>query len=345
MSNSTFLAACRRLPVAYTPIWLMRQAGRYMPEYRQIRGRYSFLELCRTPAAAAEVTVTAVHQLGVDAAILFADILLLLDPLGISLEYSRNDGPIIHRPVRSPEDVQRLPRIDAAAELPYVYEAVRLARASLRVPLIGFSGAPFTLASYLIEGGGSRHYAHTKTLMYRAPKAWQTLMELLVDNVASYLRRQIAAGADAVQVFDSWVGCLSPQDYRRFVLPHMQRLFAALPAEVPVIHFGTGTAGLLELLREAGGTVIGLDWRVDLADGWQRVGFDRAVQGNLDPVALLGPREALLSQARHILDRVGTRPGHIFNLGHGVLPPTPVDNVRALVDFVHEYSRATRSHA
>lgn len=320
----------------------MRQAGRYMPEYREIRSRLSFLELCRTPEVAAEVTVTAAERLGVDAAILFADILLLVQPLGVGLEYSRNDGPIIQRPVRSPKDVEQLPAIDAAAELPFVYEAVRLARAQLHVPLIGFSGAPFTLASYLIEGGGSRHYLHTKTLMYRAPQAWHRLMEVLASNVVSYLRRQIEAGAQAVQVFDSWVGCLSPADYREFVLPHMKRLFAALPETVPAIHFGTGTAGLLELLREAGGSVIGLDWRVDLGTAWLRVGFDRAVQGNLDPVTLLGSREALLVRAREILDRAGGRPGHIFNLGHGVLPQTPVDHVRALVDFVHDYSQQVK---
>ncbi|GIW44473.1 MAG: uroporphyrinogen decarboxylase [Candidatus Binatia bacterium] len=342
MSDATFLAACWRRPVPYTPIWLMRQAGRYMPEYREIRSRLSFLELCRTPEVAAEVTVTAAERLGVDAAILFADILLLVQPLGVGLEYSRNDGPIIQRPVRSPKDVEQLPAIDAAAELPFVYEAVRLARAQLHVPLIGFSGAPFTLASYLIEGGGSRHYLHTKTLMYRAPQAWHRLMEVLASNVVSYLRRQIEAGAQAVQVFDSWVGCLSPADYREFVLPHMKRLFAALPETVPAIHFGTGTAGLLELLREAGGSVIGLDWRVDLGTAWLRVGFDRAVQGNLDPVTLLGSREALLVRAREILDRAGGRPGHIFNLGHGVLPQTPVDHVRALVDFVHDYSQQVK---
>lgn len=340
MTEAPFLAACQRLPVSPTPVWFMRQAGRYMPEYRRVRSRHGFLELCRSPDLAAEVTVTAVERLGVDAAILFADILLLLEPLGVGLEYSRNDGPVIHRPVRGPEDVERLPRIDAAAELPYVYEAVRLARESLRVPLIGFSGAPFTLASYIVEGGGSRHYLHTKTLMYRAPQAWHQLMALLVDNVISYLRRQIEAGAQAVQVFDSWVGCLSPHDYRQFVLPHMKRLFQGLPAHVPTIHFGTGTAGLLELLRDGGGTVIGLDWRVDLAEGWQRVGFDRAIQGNLDPAALLAPRDLLLEQARTILDRAGGRPGHIFNLGHGILPQTSVDQVRALVDFVHDYSQA-----
>lgn len=317
----------------------MRQAGRYMHEYRRVRERYGFLELCRTPAVAAEVTVTAAERLGVDAAILFADILLILEPFGVGLEYVRGDGPVIRRPVRTPADVERLPRIDAAAAVAFVYEAVRLARAQLRVPLIGFAGAPFTLASYLVEGGASRHYAHTKALMYRAPEAWHRLLDLLAEHTAAYLQQQIEAGAQAVQVFDSWVGCLSPHDYHRFVLPHMQRLFAALPADVPVIHFGTGTAGLLESLRTAGGSVIGLDWRIDLADGWQRVGFDRAIQGNLDPVALLGPRPALLEQARYILDRAGGRPGHIFNLGHGILPQTDVDQVRALVDFVHEYSQ------
>jgi uroporphyrinogen decarboxylase len=316
----------------------MRQAGRYMPEYRAVRARYGFLDLCKDPAAAAEVTVTAVERLGVDAAIIFADILLIVEPLGVGLEFSRGNGPVLHRPVRTPADVERLPRVDAAAAVPYVYDAVRQARAALKVPLIGFSGAPFTLASYVIEGGGSRNYVHTKTLMYAAPEAWHALMQCLSTAVVGYLNRQIAAGADAVQLFDSWVGCLAPEDYRRFVLPHMQRLIAAIAPGVPVIHFGTGTAGLLELMREAGGDVIGIDWRLDLGVGWQRVGHDVAVQGNLDPVVLFAPVPEIRTQVRHILERTQERPGHIFNLGHGILPQTPVDHVVALVDMVHELS-------
>ena len=338
MTDAPFLKACRREAAPYTPVWLMRQAGRYMPEYRAVRTRYGFLDLCKDPAAAADVTVTAVERLGVDAAIIFADILLILEPLGVGLEFSKGDGPVLHRPVRTPADVERLPRVDAAAAVPYVYEAVRQARAALKVPLIGFSGAPFTLASYVIEGGGSRNYVHTKTLMYAAPDAWHTLMRCLTTAVVGYLNRQIAAGADAVQLFDSWVGCLGPEDYRRFVLPHMQRLIAAITPGVPIIHFGTGTGGLLELMRQAGGDVIGIDWRVDLGVGWQRVGHDVAVQGNLDPVVLFAPVEEIRAQVRDILDRAHGHPGHIFNLGHGILPQTPVDHVVALVDMVHELS-------
>jgi uroporphyrinogen decarboxylase len=316
----------------------MRQAGRYMAEYRAVRARLSFLELCRDSDAAAEVTVTAVERLGVDAAIIFADILLILEPLDIGLEFSKGDGPVLHRPIRTPDDIARLPEVDAAAAVPYVYEAVRKARAALKVPLIGFSGAPFTLASYLIEGGGSRSYIHTKTLMYQSPQAWHRLMGRLACTVAGYLNKQIAAGAQAVQLFDSWVGCLSPADYEQFVLPHMRGLIASITPGVPVIHFGTGTSGLLELQRAAGGDVIGLDWRIDLGAGWQRIGHDVAVQGNLDPVTLFGPRDELRRQVGRILEAARGHDGHIFNLGHGILPQTPVDNVVALVDMVHELS-------
>lgn len=309
-----------------------------MAEYRAVRARLSFLELCRDSDAAAEVTVTAVERLGVDAAIIFADILLILEPLDIGLEFSKGDGPVLHRPIRTPDDIARLPEVDAAAAVPYVYEAVRKARAALKVPLIGFSGAPFTLASYLIEGGGSRSYIHTKTLMYQSPQAWHRLMGRLACTVAGYLNKQIAAGAQAVQLFDSWVGCLSPADYEQFVLPHMRGLIASITPGVPVIHFGTGTSGLLELQRAAGGDVIGLDWRIDLGAGWQRIGHDVAVQGNLDPVTLFGPRDELRRQVGRILEAARGHDGHIFNLGHGILPQTPVDNVVALVDMVHELS-------
>jgi uroporphyrinogen decarboxylase len=334
-----FLAACRREAVPYTPVWLMRQAGRYMAEYRAVREKLGFLELCKTPDAAAEVTVTAAERLGVDAAIIFADILLVLEPMGVGLEYTRGDGPVIHRPVRTPTDVDRL--TEAAPDaLGYVAEAVRRARAALpgRVPLIGFAGAPFTLASYLIEGGGSRTYARTKGFMYAHPEAWRALMERLTRTVAGYLNAQIAAGADAVQLFDSWVGCLGPADYRAHVLPHVRALIGALRPGTPVIHFGTGTAGLLEAMRAAGGDVIGLDWRVDLDAAWARVGHDVAVQGNLDPITLLAPVAEIRRQAAAILGQAAGRAGHIFNLGHGILPQTPVDHVRALVDAVHELS-------
>ncbi len=316
----------------------MRQAGRYMPEYRAVRAKHSFLELCKDADAAADVTVTAVERLGVDAAIIFADILLIVEPMGIGLEFSKGDGPVLHNPVRTPADVERLPDVDAPAALSFVYDAIRKARAALKVPLIGFSGAPFTLASYVIEGGGSRNYVHTKALMYQAPEAWHTLLRRLTSAVVGYLNAQIAAGADAVQLFDSWVGCLAPDDYRRFVLPHMRTLISGITPGVPVIHFGTGTSGLLELMREAGGDVIGLDWRIDIGNGWQRVGYDVGVQGNLDPVVLFAPLDEIRDRTTRILDRVRGHRGHIFNLGHGILPTTPVDNVIALVDMVHELS-------
>jgi len=338
LTDAPFLKACRREPTPFTPIWLMRQAGRYMPEYRAVRSKHSFLELCKDADAAAEVTVTAVERLGVDAAIIFADILLIVEPLGVGLDFSAGEGPVLHNPVRTPADVDRLPDVDAAAEVSFVYDAIRKARAALQVPLIGFSGAPFTLASYVIEGGGSRNYVHTKTLMYEAPEAWHTLLRRLTSAVVGYLNAQIAAGAHAVQLFDSWVGCLAPDDYRRFVLPHMRTLISSITPGVPVIHFGTGTSGLLELMREAGGDVIGLDWRIDIGTGWQRVGYDVGVQGNLDPVVLFAPLDELRDRTTRILDRVRGHRGHIFNLGHGILPTTPVDHVIALVDMVHELS-------
>jgi uroporphyrinogen decarboxylase len=338
MNDAPFLKACRREPTPFTPIWLMRQAGRYMPEYRAVRARHSFLDLCKDAAAAADVTVTAVERLGVDAAIIFADILLIVEPMGVGLEFSKGEGPVLHNPVRTPDDVARMPEVDAAAAVPFVYEAVRTARAALKVPLIGFSGAPFTLASYVIEGGGSRNYVHTKQLMYDAPDAWHALLRRLTSAVIDYLNRQIAAGAHAVQLFDSWVGCLAPDDYQRFVLPHMRTLIGGITPGVPVIHFGTGTAGLLELMRQAGGDVIGLDWRIDLGEGWRRVGADVGVQGNLDPVVLFAPLPEIRDRTTRILDQVRGRHGHIFNLGHGILPTTPVDHVIALVDMVHELS-------
>lgn len=335
-----FLAACRRVPVPYTPVWLMRQAGRFLPEYRAIRARLGFLELCRRPDVAAEVTLLPVERLGVDAAILFADILLVVEPLGVGLEFARGEGPVIRRPVRSAADVARLPEVDPLEGVPFVFETVRRARAALgeRVPLIGFAGAPFTVAAYLIEGGASRDYRRTRRFMLEEPAAWQALLERLARLTARYLNGQIAAGAQAVQLFDSWVGCLGPDDYRTAVLPHTRAVIQALRPGVPVIHFSTGTAGYLEALREAGGDVIGLDWRVDLDAAWARLGPEVAVQGNLDPVVLLGPLGELRRRVEAVLARAGGRPGHVFNLGHGVLPETPVDHVRALVDLVHELS-------
>jgi uroporphyrinogen decarboxylase len=332
------MRACRREPVPYTPIWLMRQAGRYMPEYRAVRAKTNFLELCKTPSLAAEVTVTAAERLGVDAAIIFADILLILEPMGVDLEFAHGEGPVIHNPVRQGRDVDRLRQLEDVSALDFVNEAIRQTRRALKpdVPLIGFSGAPFTLASYLTEGGGSKNYVHTKRLMYNDSGAWHAMMSLIAASLVKYLNAQVDAGAQAIQIFDSWVGCLSPDDYREFVLPHTRAVIQNVKPGVPVIHFGTGTATLLELLREAGGDVIGLDWRVRLDEGWRRVGHDVAVMGNLDPVALFADREVLLAQARRILDQAGGRPGHIFNLGHGILPETPVENVIALVDMVHE---------
>lgn len=332
------MRACRREPVPYTPIWLMRQAGRYMPEYRAVRAKTSFLELCKTPSLAAEVTVTAAERLGVDAAIIFADILLILEPMGVELEFADGEGPVIHNPVRQASDVDRLRQLEDVSALEFVNEAIRQTRRALKpnIPLIGFSGAPFTLASYLTEGGGSKNYVHTKQLMYNDSGAWHAMMSTIAASLVKYLNAQIEAGAQAVQLFDSWVGCLSPDDYRDFVLPHTRAVIQNIKPGVPVLHFGTGTAMLLELMREAGGDVIGLDWRMRLDEGWGRVGHDVAVMGNLDPVALFAERDVLLAQAKRVLDQAGGRPGHIFNLGHGILPKTPVENVIALVEFVHE---------
>jgi len=334
-----FLAACRREPVPVTPVWIMRQAGRYMPEYRAVRDRLGFLELCKRPDAAAEVTVTAARVLGVDAAIIFADILLIVEPFGLGLSYGTGDGPRIERPLRSAADVDALPAVPPDA-LGYVYDAIRLARAALPAhqPLIGFAAAPFTLATYMIEGGASQTYLQTKAMMRRDPAVWRALMERVVAATSGYLNAQIDAGAQAVQLFDSWIGTLPPADYRAHVLPHVRTLTGSLRPGVPVIHFGTGTAGLLEAMRAAGGDVIGLDWRVDLDAAWARVGHDVAVQGNLDPTALLAPPAEIRRHARAILGQAAGRPGHVFNLGHGVLPETPVDHVRALVDAVHELS-------
>jgi uroporphyrinogen decarboxylase len=318
----------------------MRQAGRYMAEYRAMRQRYGFLALCKTPEAAAEVTLQPVDALGVDGAILFADILLIVEPLGVGLEFAKGEGPVIHRPVRNVADVERMPGIDVESSLGYVFETVRIVTRALggRLPLIGFAGAPFTVASYIVEGGPSRDFQRTKRLMYEEPEAWHRLMNLLADATARYLSGQVRAGASMIQLFDSWVGALSPADYRTFVLPHTRAVIQALPREAPVIHFGTGTAGLLPLMREAGGDVIGLDWRVDLDEGWRRVGHDVGVQGNMDPAVLLTKPSLMRERVQDILRRAGGRPGHIFNLGHGVYQQTPVDHVKALVDMVHELS-------
>jgi uroporphyrinogen decarboxylase len=335
--NDRFLRACRREPVDRTPVWFMRQAGRYMAEYRALREKHSLLELCRTPELAVEVTLQPIRSFGFDAAILFSDLLIPLAPMGIPFDFQAGEGPVVERPVRSAADVLALRRFEPREDLGMVLEAIRHLRRELQVPLIGFAGAPFTLASYAIEGGHSSNFARTKGLMYGEPATWHRLAGLLADVVADYLRAQVEAGAQALQLFDSWIGALDESDYREFVLPHVRRIFEALgDLGVPTIHFGTGTGHLLAVQREAGGTVIGVDWRTPIDEGWKRAGDGVAVQGNLDPTLLFAPRERLLARVDDVLRRAGDRPGHVFNLGHGILPGTPVEAVRAVVDHVHE---------
>ena len=341
-AEGAFLKACRGQATPYTPVWFMRQAGRYMEEYRAIRAKASLLEICRTPDLAVEVTLQPVERLGVDAAILFADILLPFEPLGLGLSFAQGEGPVIAHPIQSPADVARLPEVDPSDGLGYVLDAVRAIRRSLdgRVPLIGFAGAPFTLASYAIEGGGSRDFVATKRFMYSEPKAWHTLLDRLATLVGRYLAAQAKAGAQALQLFDSWVGCLSPDDYRQYVQPHSTTaLSLAAETGVPVIHFGTGTSMLLEFMAQSGGDVIGVDWRISLDVAWNRLP-GHGIQGNLDPAALLGPVAALEAKVRDVLQRAAGRSGHIFNLGHGVLQQTDPERLRAVVDMVHQWSAA-----
>ncbi|MBM4376718.1 MAG: uroporphyrinogen decarboxylase [Deltaproteobacteria bacterium] len=335
--HDRFLRACRREPVDVTPVWFMRQAGRYMAEYRALRTKHTLLDICRTPELALEVTLQPL-RLGMDAAILFADILLPLEPMGAPFEFAKGEGPVIHSPVRSRADVERLRICDPEEGLGHVLEAVRLIRRELdgKTPLIGFAGAPFTIASYLIEGGKSSHYQLTKKMMWSEPELWAQLMHKVSEVVRLFLRAQVAAGAQAVQLFDSWVGSLAVEDYRAHVQPYVARILGdAMSLGVPVIHFGTGTSTLLEAQRDAGGTVIGVDWRIPIDEAWARIGHDRAVQGNLDPLLLLAPREVAVARAKDILRRVGGRPGHIFNLGHGIVPETPVETVQAVIEAVH----------
>lgn len=336
MSAELLLAACRKAPTPRTPVWFMRQAGRYMPEYRAIRERHGILEICRKPNLACEVTLQPVRAHDVDAAIVFADILLPFLPLGLGLTFEKGEGPVIARPIRSREAVESLPEVYPERDLGYVLETLRLVRAELGndKAVLGFAGAPFTLASYAIEGGSTRNFVETKRLMYNEPEAWHTLLDRFARLVGVYLKAQVEAGAHAVQLFDSWVGALSPDDYRQFVLPHSRTAIElARGAGAPVIHFGTGTATLLELMAEAGGDVIGVDWRIPLDQAWARVS-DRAVQGNLDPTALFAPLPELSRQVARVLEQSGGRPGHIFNLGHGVLPGTDPARVRAVVEMV-----------
>ena len=336
-----FLKTCRREAVDATPVWLMRQAGRYMPEYRKLKERHAFLEMVKTPEIATKITLQPVNAFNVDAAIIFQDILPLLEPMGLELEYIGGAGPVIHNPVRTAADVEALTVRPAADAMDFAAAAIREARRALdeRVPLIGFSGAPFTLVCYAVEGGASRDYRIAKALMYEHPETWRRLMEKMSAAVGDYLRVQAAAGAQALQLFDSWAGALSPADYAEYVLPHTRRAIqmVADTCDVPVIHFGTGTSGILPLLKRAGGDVIGVDWRIELDEAWDRLGADVAVQGNLDPTVLFAPVPVIERRAARILDSVRGRPGHIFNLGHGILQHTPVEHVAALVDFVHAY--------
>jgi uroporphyrinogen decarboxylase len=320
----------------------MRQAGRYMSEYRALRERYSLLDLCRTPDLATEVTLQPIRRIELDAAILFSDLLLPLEPMGIGFDFVRGEGPAIDEPLRSEADLARVRRFEPRESLSYVLDAIRQIKVELadRVPLIGFAGAPFTLASYAIEGGHSNTFAHTKALMYGAPAAWHRFCELIADLVADYLAAQIEAGVDVVQVFDSWVGALNARDYREFILPHTRRIFDALATHhVPTIHFGVGTSSILGEMREAGGDIIGADWRIPLDEAWARIGPDRGIQGNLDPTLLLGPLDRVFAATDDVLARAGGRPGHIFNLGHGILPTTPVEHVQALARYVHQRTR------
>jgi uroporphyrinogen decarboxylase len=340
--NDRFLRACRRQPVDATPVWFMRQAGRYMPEYRALRQRYSLLDICREPELAASVTLQPVNAIEVDAAILFSDLLLPFTAMGLRLDFVKGEGPSIDNPIRSAADVERVRQFEPRRELAYVLETIRVLRCELagRVPLIGFGGAPFTLAAYAIEGGPSTTYARTKGFMYSHPDAWHKLCDRFAAIMSDYLRAQVEAGAQALQIFDSWAGALGRSDYREFAQPHTKRIFDALRGTgVPLIHFGVGTTAILRDMAEAGGDVIGLDWRQPLDEGWSTVGHDRGVQGNLDPALLLGPVDRVLTAADDVLRRAGGKPGHIFNLGHGVLADTPLQHVQALARRVHEASQ------
>ena len=341
-NDSRFLKACRGEEVDCTPVWFMRQAGRYMKEYRKLREKYTLLEICARPEVAKEVTLQPIRRFEVDAAIIFADILLPLKSMGVDFDFTKGEGPVIHQPIRGPEDVKRLHVGDPSKDLRCVIETLGLVRSELdpKTALIGFAGAPFTVVSYIVEGGFSRNFLHTKRLMYTYPEIWQRLMETASEVMARYLTAQIEAGAQAIQLFDSWVGCLEAEDYRRYVLPYSQKIFARLkPFSVPMIHFGTGTATLLELMKEAGGTVMGVDWRISLKETWRRLGSNTPLQGNLDPVALLAPRDRLEEKVDQVLEQADGHSGHIFNLGHGILPQTPLENVEAVVQWVHAKSK------
>jgi uroporphyrinogen decarboxylase len=340
-----FLKACRRQPTPYTPIWLMRQAGRYLKEYRALRKKYSFLEMCKNPELAAKVTLQPIEKFNLDAAIIFSDILIPLEPMGVEFEFAKGEGPVFRHPLREKKDAERLRLIEPEEELPFLMRAIRAVRKELegKVPLIGFSGAPFTLASYIIEGGHSSNYVLTKSLMYQDRPTWDVLMEKISEVLIRYLNSQIRSGVQAVQIFDSWVGCLTPGDYEEYVLPYSKKVIEGVVKSVPLIHFATSNSTLLELMKRAGGDVIGVDWRVNIGEAWARLGYDIAIQGNLDPVMLFGPVNLIEKNVKKILDSVGNRPGHIFNLGHGILPTTPPDHVTALIQAVHQYSSRSSS--
>jgi uroporphyrinogen decarboxylase len=334
-----FLRACRRQPTDYTPIWLMRQAGRYMKEYRALRKKYSFLEMCKNPELAAQVTLQPIEKFNLDAAIIFSDILIPLEPMGVEFEFAKGEGPVFHHPLRGMKDVEKLRIIEPEEELSFLMEAIQIVRKELegKVPLIGFSGAPFTLASYMIEGGHSKNYILTKSLMYQDRPTWDVLMGKISEVLIRYLKAQIRSGVQALQLFDSWVGCLSPRDYKEYILPYSQKVIQGVGKKVPLIHFATSSSTLLDLMREAGGDVIGVDWRMNIAEAWAHLRYDVAIQGNLDPVILLASSGLIEKEVKRILNSVGGRPGHIFNLGHGILPNTLPDHVAALVEMVHQY--------
>ncbi len=336
-----FLRACRRQATEYTPIWLMRQAGRYMKEYRALRKKYSFLEMCKNPELAAQVTLQPIEKFKLNAAIIFSDILIPLEPMGVEFEFVKGEGPVFYHPLKEMKDVERLKVIEPEEEISFLMKAIQIVRRELtgKIPLIGFSGAPFTLASYVIEGGHSKNYILTKSLMYQDRSTWDALMEKISEVLIRYINAQIRSGVQALQIFDSWVGCLTPSDYEEYVLPYSKKVIEGVGRSVPLIHFATSSATLLKLMKRAGGDVIGVDWRINIREAWERIGYDVAIQGNLDPVILFGPMDLIEREVKRILDCVEGRPGHIFNLGHGILPNTPPDHVAALIEAVHQYSK------
>jgi uroporphyrinogen decarboxylase len=336
--NDTFLKACRGGKTDYTPVWLMRQAGRYLPEYQKVRSKVDFLTLCKTPELAAEVTIQPVDILKVDAAILFSDILIPIEPMGMKLEFSESKGPILYDPIRDEIGILRLRSIEPEDDVPFVAETIKILTKALKVPLIGFSGAPFTLATYMIEGGSSKNYVNTKRMMFKTPEIFAKLMEKITDVVISYLQLQVAAGVNAVQVFDSWAGILSPIDFEKFALPYVQKIVSAFKGKVPVIYFAFNGSAMLKTVKRSGADILGIDWRIDMADAVNALGNDVSVQGNLDPTTLFGTKDVIRDRVGHILNGAKGARGHIFNLGHGILPETPVENAIAMVEAVHELS-------